>query len=62
MTELCALIMMYTKNDEHGKVLEYLDGGKVGDVSQMPFTDKGFWRLSKRNIKDHLKLHRILFQ
>ena len=50
------------KNDEHGKVLEYLDGGKVCDVSQMPFTDKGFWRLIKRNIKDHLKLHRILFQ
>lgn len=46
------------KNDEHGKVLEYLDGGKVCDVSQMPFTDKGFWRLIKRNIKDHLKLHR----
>lgn len=30
------------KNDEHGKVLEYLDGGKVCDVSQMPFTDKDF--------------------
>lgn len=34
---------------------KYLDGGKVCDVSKMPLTDKGFWRLIKKKFEEHIK-------
>ena len=33
----------------------YLDGGKVCDVSKMPLTDKGFWKLIKKKFEEHIK-------
>lgn len=33
----------------------YLDGGKVCDVSKMPLTDKGFWMLIRKKFKEHIK-------
>ena len=33
----------------------YLDGGKVCNVSKMPLTDKGFWKLIKKKFEKHIK-------
>lgn len=33
----------------------YLDGGKVCDVSKMPLTDKGFWILVRKKFEEHIK-------
>lgn len=35
---------------------EYLDGGKVCDISQMPLTEIMFWKLVKTRVKDHIKI------
>ena len=35
--------------------LNYLDGGKVCDVSKMPLTDKGFWILVRKKFEEHIK-------
>ena len=37
------------------KGTEYLDGGKVCDVSKMPLTDNGFWKLIKRKFEEHIR-------
>ena len=33
----------------------YLDGGKVCDVSKMPLTDKRFWMLIRKKFEEHIK-------
>lgn len=39
----------------NGNVIEYLDGGKVCDVSNLPKTEKTFWKLVKKKFEDHIK-------
>lgn len=33
---------------------KYLDGGKICEVSKMPFTENGFWKLIKRKFVEHI--------
>lgn len=37
---------------------EYLDGGKVCDISNLPKTEKTFWKLVRKKFEEHINKER----
>lgn len=38
-----------------GNKPKYLDGGKVCNTNEMPFTESGFWKLIKQKVEGHVR-------